>query len=131
EGYATDLITDEAIKNIKSYHKESPFFLYIAYNAPHGPLQAKEEDLLKYGYDKNKPAFENKAGYGGSGKGNTKKQTYSAMVTNMDNNIGRILNLLKELKIEDNTLILFHSDNGAAPGTSSSSGELRGMKFTE
>lgn len=131
EGYATDLITEEALKNIKSYDTESPFFIYIAYNAPHGPLQAKEEDLLKYGYDKNKPSFGKTGPEAEQGQGNTKKQTYSAMVTNMDENIGRILQLLKDLKIEDNTLVLFHSDNGAAPGTGSSSGELRGMKFTE
>lgn len=54
------------------------------------------------------------------------------MVTNMDYNIGRILSTLKELKIEDNTLVLFESDNGAAPGIrGSGSGGLRGSKFTE
>jgi len=131
KGYSTDLITDEAVKNIKSYHKESPFFLYIAYNAPHGPLQAKEEDLIKYGFDKNKPLFGKAVKEGAEGRGNTKEQTYSAMVSNMDDNIGRILKTLKDLKIDENTLVLFHSDNGAAPGEGSSSGVLRGTKFTE
>lgn len=131
KGYSTDLLTDEAIRNIKEYNNESPFFIYLAYNAPHGPLQAKEEDLLKYGFDKSKPVFGKALAEGARGRGNTREQTYAAMVSNMDQNIGRILQTLKALKIEDNTLVLFQSDNGAAPGDGSSSGELRGNKFTE
>lgn len=135
EGYATDLISDEAVKCIKNYSKASPFFLYIAYNAPHGPLQAKKVDLVLYGFDENKPVFGKESGAGDGegkeGKGNTRRQTYAAMVTSMDRGIGRILQTLKELKIDDNTLVIFHSDNGAAPGEGSSSGELRGAKFQE
>ncbi|MEJ7691492.1 sulfatase-like hydrolase/transferase [Daejeonella sp.] len=131
KGYSTDLLTNEAVKNIKSYNGQSPFFIYLAYNAPHGPLQAKKEDLLKYGYDKSKPSFGKVDREGDKGRGNTPRQTYSAMVTNMDENIGRILQTLKDLKIDNNTLVLFHSDNGAAPGEGSTSGELRGSKFTE
>jgi arylsulfatase B len=135
KGYSTDLLTDEAVRNIKSYHQESPFFLYVAYNAPHGPLQAKEEDLISYGHDQSKPSFGNKPNNqreGKEGRGNTQEQTYAAMVTNMDHNIGRILKTLSELGIEDNTLVLFHSDNGAAPGIKGSgSGGLRGTKHTE
>lgn len=135
KGYATDLISDEAIKCIRNYSKESPFFLYVAYNAPHSPLQAKKEDLLLYGYDETKPSFGKESGAGDGegfeGKGNTRRQTYSAMVTCMDRGIGKILNTLKELKIDDNTLVIFHSDNGAAPNEGSSSGELKGAKFQE
>ncbi len=131
KGYSTDLLTNEAVKNIKSYNGQSPFFIYVAYNAPHGPLQAKTEDLLKYGFDSSKPSFGKAGGEGDKGRGNTPRQTYSAMVTNMDENIGRILQTLKDLKIDENTLVLFHSDNGAAPGEGSTSGELRGRKFTE
>jgi arylsulfatase B len=135
KGYATDLLTDEAVKNIKSYNGKSPFFIYLAYNAPHGPLQAEEADMKQYGYDKNKPAFGNKKNEeveGKEGRGNTEEMTYAAMVTNMDTNIGRILKTLQDLKIADNTIVLFHSDNGAAPGVGgSTSGELRGTKFTE
>lgn len=124
KGYSTDLISEEAVKCIKDYNGEAPFFIYVAYNAPHSPLQAKEEDLLLYGFDKSKPLFAD-----GKGRGNTKRQTYSAMVSNMDSGIGRILETLEELQIEDNTLILFHSDNGAGAGASS--GELRGRKYQE
>lgn len=129
EGYSTDLLTDEAVKCIKNYRGESPFFIYVAFNAPHSPLQAKEEDLLLYGYDKNKPQFNDARGFGEKGRGNTKRQTYAAMVTCMDRGIGKILNTLKELNIEENTLVLFHSDNGA--GEAASSGELRGRKYQE
>ncbi len=135
KGYSTDLITDEAVKCIKSYSKESPFFLYVAYNAPHTPLQAKKEDLLHYGFDASKPLFPlpnyDEKGYGEIGRGNTKRQTYSAMVTCLDRGVGRILQTLKDLNIEKNTLVLFFSDNGAARNAGGSSGPLRGWKFQE
>src|SRR5690606_7614314 len=65
------------------------------------------------------------------GRGNTKRQTYSAMVTAMDRGVGAILAALEEKGITEQTLVLFFSDNGAAPGFAGSSGELRGTKFTE
>ncbi len=132
-GYSTDLISDEAVREIKKVN-DKPFFMYVAYNAPHTPLQAKKSDLLRYGYDANKPVFGAK-GEDGSvstiGRGNTERQTYSAMVTCMDRGIGRILATLKEMKIDENTIVLFFSDNGAAPGGGGSSGVLRGNKFQE
>jgi arylsulfatase B len=131
EGYATDLATDHAVARIKEYAGESPFFLYVAYLAPHGPLQAKEEDLKLYGFDPDKPRFGSNQTYGREGRGNNVRQTYSAMVTAMDRGIGQILDALKEMGIEDNTLVLFHSDNGAAPGEGGTSGHLRGRKFHE
>lgn len=137
KGYTTDLITDEAVKCIKTYSRQSPFFIYVAYNAPHSPLQAKKEDLLLYGYDKNKPSFGKAAGgdeddpNATTGRGNERRQTYSAMITCMDRGVGRILQTVKEMGIEDNTLILFHSDNGAAPNEGGTSGALRGLKFQE
>src|SRR5690606_17729890 len=131
EGYATDLITKEAVASIKQYAEDSsPFFIYVAYNAPHSPLQAKEDDLLLYGYEKDKP--HDKSGEQQfAGKGNTMRQTYSAMVTAMDRGIGEILSALTEAGIAEQTLVVFFSDNGAAPGHGGSSGKLRGAKFTE
>lgn len=138
-GYSTNLLTGEAVKCIRSYSKESaPFFIYLAFNAPHGPLQAPDEDLKENGFDASKPRFSGTQGgdegeaSGDRGHGNTPKQTFAAMVTNMDKGIGKVLQALKDLKIEDNTLILFESDNGAAGnGAFSSHGELRGYKFDE
>ncbi|TZF82612.1 sulfatase-like hydrolase/transferase [Pedobacter sp. BS3] len=131
KGYSTDLLADEAIKDIKKYYKESPFLIYLAFNAPHSPLQAKKEDLLKYGYDESQPSFTINGKEGVQGRGNTRRQTYSAMVSNMDENIGRVLKALKELHIEENTLVLFQSDNGPALNEGGSSGELRGHKGSE
>jgi arylsulfatase B len=137
QGYSTNLLTAEAVKCIHQYSKESaPFFLYVAYNAPHGPLQATEEDLKLYGYDPNKPKYQSNPDSedGGSelGHGNTAKQTYAAMVTCLDRGIGEILQALKDQGIDENTLVIFHSDNGAAGnGAVASSGELRGYKFDE
>lgn len=140
-GYSTDLITDEAIRCIKQYNGQSaPFFLYLAFNAPHAPLQAKTEDLLLYGFDKNKPTYagdeqnpnDDESGPAPViGLGNTKRQTYSAMVTCMDRGIGRILNLLRSLKIDRNTVVIFQSDNGAPAGGGGSNGLLRGFKTQE
>lgn len=131
EGYSTDLISDEAVRCIEKYSGESPFLLYVAYNAPHTPLQAKKNELLDYGYDESQPAFASEDGEGGQGKGNTARQTYSAMVTTMDKGIGRILQAIEDEGIKENTLVLFFSDNGAAPHGGGSSGPLRGTKFTE
>lgn len=135
KGYSTDLITNEAVKCIKKYKQEGPFLLYVAYNAPHAPLQAKEKDLKKYGYDSSKPQFGGGGGEGGDnatqGRGNTKRQTYSAMVTSMDEGIGQILKTLRSEGLENNTFVLFHSDNGAETQQGGTSGELRGSKFQE
>ena len=130
KGYSTDLISQEAERCIFQY-KDNPFFLYVAFNAPHGPLQAKEENLLKYGYDPSKPVFGQEKGQAEQGRGNTRKQTYAAMVTSMDEGIGRILKALKEAGIEENTIVLFQSDNGAETNLTGSSGELKGKKFQE
>jgi arylsulfatase B len=132
KGYATDLIAAESVRCIKEYSQNGPFFLYVAFNAPHTPLQAKTEDLKTYGYDETKPSFSNKKGKAAEGQGNTREQTYSAMVSCMDSGIGTILQTLKELNLEENTLILFMSDNGADEGSGGgSSGPLNGHKFLE
>ncbi len=129
KGYTTDLITEEAVKNIQRYsQEENPFFLYVAYNAPHTPLQAQKKYLQMYGAkdnDLNVPNKQEKA-----------RQIFSAMVTNMDDGIGTILNTLEKLGISENTLILFHSDNGGLTninqkGGAASNGKLRGEKLEE
>lgn len=137
KGYSTNLLTAEAVKCIGQYAKDdAPFLLYVAYNAPHGPLQAPEEDLKKCGFDPSKPRYKSNPDSedGGSdlGHGNTAKQTYAAMVTCLDRGIGEILRALKDQKIDNNTLVIFHSDNGAAGnGAVASNGGLRGYKLDE
>ena len=120
KGYSTELITKEAIRYIEAYEKEGPFMLYVAYNAPHTPLQAQEKDIKLYtdNFDSLTPKEQ-------------KKATYSAMVSCMDRGIGAIVDALKKKGIMDNTFFIFFSDNGTAGVPGSSSGPLRGHKFDE
>ena len=120
KGYSTELITKEAIRCIDAYEKEGPFMLYVAYNAPHTPLQAQEKDIKLYtdNFDSLTPK-------------ELKKATYSAMVSCMDRGIGAIVDALKKKGIMDNTFFIFFSDNGTAGVPGSSSGPLRGHKFDE
>lgn len=121
QGYSTDLITAEAVRCIDKYSaQDSPFLLYVAYNAPHTPLQAKEEDIRIYAPDTT-----------GLKPRQIRKATYSAMVTCMDRGIGTIVDELRAKGILDDTIVLFFSDNGCASTPGSSSGPLRGHKFDE
>jgi len=108
EGYATDLIGREAVRYIEESPSGKPFFLYVPFNAPHGPLQAKKEDIAKY-----------------SGIEDEKKRTYAAMVDSLDQAIGGILGAIEAKGIAENTLVLFLSDNGAIVGDN---GPWRGSK---
>ena len=119
--YATDLFTREALKFLDE-NREGPFFLYLPYNAPHSAsnldpkirstVQAPEETLRLYP------------------KGNTKQEQqtrdYRAAVTRMDESIGEILQRVAQYGQEDNTLVVFLSDNGG--GVGSNNAPLRGRK---
>lgn len=102
--YLTDRITNEAI-NFISKNKENPFFLYLPYFTVHTPLQGKKDLVEKYTTKVN-----------GDVRFNAR---YGAMVENMDTNVGRILDKLKELNIDENTLVVFTSDNGGLAFVSS------------
>jgi arylsulfatase B len=98
EGYSTDLIGSEAVRFIAENPAGEPFFLYVPFNAPHSPMQAKEEDIAKY-----------------EGRVTQKRpRIYAAMVDSMDQAIGKILAAIDEKGIRDNTFVLFTSDNGGA-----------------
>lgn len=94
--YITDRLTDEAIQFVEE-NKSMPFFMQLAYNAPHRPLEAPEEDIS---------LFDN---YDDMTKG---LKILYAMVTRMDRNIGRLMEVLIKNNLMENTLILFISDNG-------------------
>ncbi len=94
--YMTDYLSDEAAKAIDA-NKNRPFFIYLAYNAPHTPLQA-----LKSDYD----AL--------SGIENHRLRVYAAMIKALDRGVGTVLKAVKDAGIEDNTVIIFTSDNGGA-----------------
>ncbi len=108
--YTTDMFTDRALSFIQE-NKSRPFFIYLAYNAVHTPLEAKPSDLARF-----PNSMENN------------RKTYAAMMANMDDGIGRIMDALKANQIDNNTLVFFLNDNGGATNNGSDNGPLRGMK---
>lgn len=108
----TDRLTYEAMKFIES-HKEKPFFLYLPFYAVHTPLMGKADLIAKYEEKGSKDGQSN--------------AIYAAMVENVDTNIGRLLKLLDKLKLTENTLIVFTSDNGGI-GSISNQKPLRAGK---
>ena len=113
--YLTDFLTTKAIDHLSTV-SDKPFFLALNYYAVHQPIEAKQQDV-----DKNKEQisnfdFGNQPEYVLEGTGRTKMRQdnaeYAAMVENMDWNVGRILQYLKENNLEENTLIIFSSDHG-------------------
>lgn len=109
EGYITDVLTDHAIAFIKE-NRNQPFFCYIPYNAPHSPWQVPD----RY-YDK----------YKQRGLDNTIACAY-AMVENIDDNIGRLLKVLDQHQLAENTIVLFLTDNG--PNSNRYNGNMKGRK---
>ncbi|MDH7600750.1 MAG: arylsulfatase [Armatimonadota bacterium] len=140
--YATDAFTERAIQFLDKYGKEDrPFFLYLAYTAPHFPIQARPQEIAKYrgkyliGWDElRRRRFERQLELGLAEKqwqlserdelaprwsdvGNKeewdlKMAVYAAMIDRMDQGIGRVLEKIRQLGKEDNTLVVFLSDNG-------------------
>ena len=94
--YITDVFTDEAVKFIKKY-KDGPFFLQLAYSAPHRPLEAPEEDIEE---------FRNIEGV------TPGVAVVYAMIKKLDEGVGKVLAAIKELGLEKDTIVLFVSDNG-------------------
>lgn len=97
DGHLTDYLTNEAVKVIEK-NKNRPFFLYLAYWAVHSPLQAKKEDYEKLSFIENHD-----------------ERVLASMVMTVDRGVGKIRDVLKKNNIDDNTIIIFTSDNGA-PG---------------
>lgn len=112
EGYVTDLIGREAVRFIASSNSQDPFFLYVAFTAPHTPLQAKPKDVTRY------TSIENE-----------RKRVYAAMIDSMDQAIAKILDALDEQGITNNTLVLFMSDNGGVQNLGNNT-PWRGAKNT-
>lgn len=118
DGWATDLVTDEALQFIEQ-QKENPFFLYLSYNAPHYGKCA-EGNLLQ-----SPPEYPDLPA---TSKDN--REVYSVMVKNMDDNIGRVLVKLAALNLMQNTIVIFLSDNGGSYAYGGSNMPLLGEKAT-
>ena len=124
EGYCSDIFTDEAIKFIEE-NKSNQFFCYLSFNAPHTPLQVPDKyyDLYK-NVDPSVISESEKISM-------TEKNVLDAkriygMVTNIDDNVGKVVSKLKELNIDQNTILIFMTDNG--PQQFRYVSNLRGLK---
>lgn len=112
--YLTDFFTDEALRWLGTQPTGSdrkPWFLFMSYNAPHGPMHATEADLKQFAHIEN-----------------PKRRTYAAMMLALDRGVGRIRDHLQATGQLENTLICFFSDNGGATGNASWNGPLSGCK---
>ena len=95
EGYSTKLIANEAIKIINEKDNDSPLFLYVAFNAPHTPIQAEDDDIILMSHIKD-----------------DRERIYAANIYALDRAIGDIIDSIEEEELSDNTMIIFFSDNG-------------------
>lgn len=95
EGYVTQLLGKDAVRVISEHDTKTPMFMYLAFTAPHAPYQAPKEYLDRY---KN---IEDET-----------RRAYAGQITCMDDEIGKVLAALDKKKMRENTLIIFHSDNG-------------------
>jgi arylsulfatase A-like enzyme len=115
QGHATDLFTDWAIEVLREQgQRGTPFFLFLAYNAPHTPIQPPDEWFERV--RKREPGI--------SGK----RARYVAMVEHMDAGIGRVLDALDGTGLAENTLVIYVSDNGGQVDAGACNGNLRGAK---
>ncbi|HVK02318.1 MAG TPA: sulfatase, partial [Armatimonadaceae bacterium] len=114
--YLADVNTDLAVDFIEKHtgrNRDQPFFLYLPYNAVHSPHQAKPETIARF---RGKPPV-----------GGHKDPTYAAMIASLDEGVGRILSTLDRLKLRENTVVVFASDNGGVGGY----GEIGGRGITD
>ena len=115
EGHATDLFTQWASDYINARAKSTePFFLYLAYNAPHTPIQPPKEWLERV-----KSREKNIS---------DKRAKLVALIEHLDDGVGKVIAALKQSGLSDNTLIFFTSDNGGQLGVGANNGPLRGGK---
>ena len=111
EGYSTQLIGKEAVRLLRQRDKKKPTFLYVTFNAPHTPLQAPQEFIDRYKNVENED-----------------RRVFAAMVDAMDEEIGKILKVIDEEKMRDNTIVLFMSDNGGSSRGGASNAPLNSGK---
>lgn len=113
-GYVTDYFADEAVSAIEA-NRNRPFFLYLSFTAPHTPLQATREDYDALG------AIPDHT-----------QRVYGAMIRALDRGVGRVMQALRDNGIDDNTLVIFVSDNGGAwyTGLADINAPYRGWKST-
>jgi arylsulfatase A-like enzyme len=106
--YSLDVMADDALRFIRE-HRDEPFFLYLPFTIPHLALQAPDSSVAAYEGEFEETPYLGDRSYLPHQR---PKAAYAAMITQMDAHIGRIMALLEELGLDENTLVLFSSDNG-------------------
>ncbi|MCA8957077.1 MAG: sulfatase-like hydrolase/transferase, partial [Planctomycetes bacterium] len=109
-GYVTDRFGDAAVRFITE-HREQPFFLFVSFTAPHGPLQPKQEDFDAL------TQFQQ-----------LRRRRYAGLIRSLDANVGKVLAALDALGLADHTLVVFTNDNGGQTLTGANNQPLRGRK---
>ena len=109
-GYVTDRLGDAACRFIGE-HRDEPFYLFVSFTAPHGPLQAKPKHLAAL-----------------SKISAMKRRRYAGLVVSLDENVGKILACLAANKLDGRTLVIFTNDNGGQTKTGANNQPLRGRK---
>lgn len=99
--YATDLFTEKAVETIENHDKNKPLFMLLTHLAPHAaseenPLQAPESEVSKFRYIKDE-----------------NRRTYAAMISKLDEGVGKVVKALESEGMLENSIVLFLSDNGA------------------
>jgi arylsulfatase A-like enzyme len=112
KGYVTRLLGDEAVRVIGQSDGKTPFFIYLAFTAPHSPYQVPDEAMAQY-----------------KGIADPARRAYAGMITAMDTEIGRVIATLEQRKLLDNTIVVFQSDNGG-PHSAKFTGEADMSKST-
>ena len=114
--YLMDVMTDNVAKYITNADKNKPFMVMFSFYGVHQPLEAKEKDIKRNKEEIKNFDFGNLPEFISEGTGRTKMRQdhpkYAAMVETMDENVGKLLQLLKDLNIDDNTIVIFSSDHG-------------------
>ena len=122
DGYSTELIANEAVRIIESKDPKRPLFLYVAFNAPHTPIQAPNDNIESFSYIDD-----------------PLERAYAANVNALDTEIGKIINAIEDQGILEETIIVFFSDNGpvfdinpivktVAPGLTQAKGSTAGLR---
>ena len=111
-GYVTDRLGDAACRFIRE-KKDKPFFLFLSFTAPHGPLQPKADDVEKL-----------------SAIAQARRRNYAGLLVSLDANVGKVLDTLKEEGLEDDTLVIFTNDNGGQTQLGADNFPLKGKKGT-
>lgn len=110
EGYVTDRLGDAACRFIAK-HQDDPFYLFVSFTSPHGPLQPKKTDLDRVAHINN-----------------DKRKKYAGLVVSLDDNVGKILRALAKHQLDKKTFVIFTNDNGGQTSTGANNRPLRGRK---